>query len=463
MAIRYAHKKTLTDAPTINLDHSIGYNQYRVTLGGNRTLNLTGTDDKEMALLIVTQDATGGRTLSHGGVNIPLNIGAGENTIVCFYDHFGTIIFDSSAGSTTGGASGSTQLATPTLTATVISSTQIDLSSTIVANNSGYSFYKNTVNDVTTATLIETTVTNDTTSSATGLTASTLYYFWVIAKGNGTTYTDSAPGTASATTSAGGGSYTFTNTEASAYYDAVVAAGGTMSVAHRQGYDNFITASKARSYYAKIPVWYPMMGGNAASHALNAKTLGTNNLTFNGGWTHAVTGAKGDGSTGYADTGWVPDTHFTNLPGVALGFYSRTANTGGSRMEMGAQVGGANAIVLAPLFGTDNFDRAITSGTNSTAVSYPSTGLFIISRTDNTASTPSYRNGVLTVNNANAYSAPTFRTIYLGARNEGGTAQFHSDRECAFAFIANGGITATEAADLYTDIQALQTSLGRNV
>lgn len=57
---------TLTDASTISLDMSSGFN-FQVTLGGNRTLdNPTNAKVGQSGVIVVTQDGTGGRTLNFG-------------------------------------------------------------------------------------------------------------------------------------------------------------------------------------------------------------------------------------------------------------------------------------------------------------------------------------------------------------------------------------------------------------
>jgi hypothetical protein len=56
----------LTDAATIAVDMATGFN-FSVTLGGNRTLgNPTNTKNGQTGVIIVTQDATGTRTLAYG-------------------------------------------------------------------------------------------------------------------------------------------------------------------------------------------------------------------------------------------------------------------------------------------------------------------------------------------------------------------------------------------------------------
>lgn len=57
---------SLTDATTISIDASLG-NNFRVTLGGNRTLaNPTNALDGQTLTFEVIQDATGSRTLAFG-------------------------------------------------------------------------------------------------------------------------------------------------------------------------------------------------------------------------------------------------------------------------------------------------------------------------------------------------------------------------------------------------------------
>jgi hypothetical protein len=119
------------------------------------------------------------------------------------YDPGGTGFYKKSqVGNLPGGGGGLTTLATPTLTATVISATQINLLWTNVANESSYKL-EWSANGTTGWTQIGGTIAaNTTTFSHTGLTASTAYYYRVSAIGDGVTYATSGFGTANGTTSA---------------------------------------------------------------------------------------------------------------------------------------------------------------------------------------------------------------------------------------------------------------------
>jgi hypothetical protein len=113
----------------------------------------------------------------------------------------------SSIQSGTTSAAGLTPLSTPTLTATVISSTQIDLSWTNVANESSY-MLEWSPNGTSGWTQIGGTIAANTTAySHTGLTPLTAYFYRIKAVGDGVTYSDSGYGTDNDTTSAGGTAY----------------------------------------------------------------------------------------------------------------------------------------------------------------------------------------------------------------------------------------------------------------
>lgn len=72
--------QTLTDGATINWDGNAGLN-FKVTIAGNRTLaNPTNMKTGQSGLIIVTQDATGSRTLAYGS-NFRFPGGAAANVL----------------------------------------------------------------------------------------------------------------------------------------------------------------------------------------------------------------------------------------------------------------------------------------------------------------------------------------------------------------------------------------------
>lgn len=140
-------------------------------------------------------------------------------------------------------------LSTPALTATVASSTQINLSWTDVANESSYKL-EWSPNGSTSWTQIGGTIAAGTTTyNHTGLTPSTTYYYRVTAVGNGTTYLDSGFGTANATTSAGvyNGALTSVNKTAMTVSSGSFTATSLGTAAHAVA-DQYLPASQAGGF-----------------------------------------------------------------------------------------------------------------------------------------------------------------------------------------------------------------------
>jgi len=73
-----------------------------------------------------------------------------------------------------------------------------------------------------------------------------------------------------------------------------------------------------------------------------------------------------------------------------------------------------------------------------------------------------WRNSVKSVTGTTVSSTPVNLNTYIGALNQNGSPLFYTTKQCAFASIGDGLID-TEAANLYTAVQAYQTTLSRNV
>ena len=217
---------------------------------------------------------------------------------------------------------------------------------------------------------------------------------------------------------------------------------------------------------AKMKALYPMVGGTSTKHSYNFINTSQFQLTFNGGWTHSSTGALPNGTNAYADTGLnnsvvLNDTTYGSYPepganSTHLAYYSRT-NITASQVEMGV-ISGQQAYLIF------NYTSQRYSALNHSGASVPTlpntTGLLIESRVSY-SEMKSYKNGSLANTlNTITYGKPTANT-YLGANNYGG-ANAYSSKQCAFASIGDG-LTSTDASNLYTAVQAFQTTLSRQV
>lgn len=210
---------------------------------------------------------------------------------------------------------------------------------------------------------------------------------------------------------------------------------------------------------SKMKALYPFVGGTATKHSYNFMNTGQFQLTFNGGWTHSSTGALPNGTNAFANTGFNASTQLTTTSGN-LGYYSRT-NISGANANFGATVGG-NRLYLYP-----NYNGSTGYGSYASEFGFAPTntnGLYSLGRLSSVDSNVKLiRNGTSILYNANpaAISLPN-ANIYLGAENSGGSATAYSARECAL-FYASDGLTNSEIANLYTSVQAYQTTLSRNV
>ena len=224
----------------------------------------------------------------------------------------------------------------------------------------------------------------------------------------------------------------------------------------QQGAINTLVVNlKGYSIWTKMKAIYPIVGGSASSHAVNLKTPGTFNLSFTTGWTHSANGMTPN--IAYADTNFSISSQMT-ASNAAFGIYSRTNDTTGLKVIGAFDVASFSRMWINLTNG--NIQIVDTGQIPYTA--NPSTGFFM-SRRDATNFNQSYKNGVSLGSVTNNFSVFN-RNFYLGATNDNGTPNYYSNHQMAFAFLGgNTALTNTDASNLYTAVQAYQTTLGRQV
>jgi hypothetical protein len=254
--------------------------------------------------------------------------------------------------------------------------------------------------------------------------------------------------------------------DALAFFARVTTAGGTLSPTEMNATNQLIVDMKYYGLWDSMKAIYPMVGSSAAACAQN---LVDSNFTgaFSSGWTFASTGVTPNGTSAYMNTGLIANSNLT-LNNTHLSFYSRS-NTSGNKVDIGTN---DNAVTYLPLFkmylrGPSNEYTAIQysflAGEVLVTTNTNSEGMYISSRISST-SFKSYKNN-LNVNStttANSQTTISKYSLYIGASNNNGVALEFSDRQCAFASIGDG-LTDTQASDLYTAVQAFQTTLNRQV
>ena len=188
-------------------------------------------------------------------------------------------------------------------------------------------------------------------------------------------------------------------------------------------------------------------------------------LVFNGGWTHSSTGATPNGTNGYADTKFNAVAQGLLYTNNHLSYYSRTAAAGGATQfyEIGSgNASGSTNLSLWTRRSTDlaGYDSGVFPSNRNTFANTNGQGFY--NGTSNSTSSKYFKNGVN--QSTLSLSASTFEpiNIYLGGFNESIIQTYFSNKQTAFASIGDG-LTDTEAANLYTRVQAFQTSLNRQV
>jgi len=207
---------------------------------------------------------------------------------------------------------------------------------------------------------------------------------------------------------------------------------------------------KAASIWSKLLVFYPFVGGTALSNSKNLKNINFGTLTYSTGMTHGTLGIKGNGSS-YADTG---------LKSTTIGF---TQNNAASGVYM--QTWATNQTMAYGHFGNLTMYKGlpalypmINNGLAPTLTPSSFSGLFQMSR--NSSANFLFKDKNATASTIIAASNALNSTLNLYvcfANNYNGVADWISCNYYAT------GLTETDLTNMYTAVQAFQTSLSRQV
>jgi hypothetical protein len=260
--------------------------------------------------------------------------------------------------------------------------------------------------------------------------------------------------------------------------DAFLLASGITDPVISSAICNLVVGLKDNGLWTKMLAIYPFVGGTATTHKFNLKNpLDTNaayRLTFSGGWTHSATGAKPNGINAYANTYLIPKG---TLDYASLGYYSRTSTTeNGINDQNGTVIGSRsdsdstlnNACYMQIKTNPSNINQIFYSrtgsSTNVVGRFIDSSGIGFFAGSLDASGAKMYKNGVNLTSTSFSYTRNTpNRSIFIGAlNNKNDSGAEYSLKESAFAHIGDT-LNATEMANLYTVVQAFQTTLGRQL
>ena len=222
---------------------------------------------------------------------------------------------------------------------------------------------------------------------------------------------------------------------------------------------------KGYGVWTKMKAIYPIVGGTAGTHKWNLKDPrdldAAFRLTFTNAWTHSSTGMTPNGANTFANTFYNLATNSTTS-NVSGGFYSRTNVVNG-----GATFGALSASLTGLAVTIKNNDQNTYWAVNDSILTGPANivtdtrGLFVLNKVS-LSEKRIYRNGSqISTFTPSSNTAPSLN-VYLGARNNNGTAGQYDTRELAFAYLGDT-LTNTEVSNMYTAVQAFQTTLSRQV
>ena len=254
-----------------------------------------------------------------------------------------------------------------------------------------------------------------------------------------------------------------TQTVSDADAQAFVTNAGIVDQVEANAINNLVIGMKADGLWTKMKAIYPMVGGTNSQHTWNLKNTAQYQISWQGGVTSSNNGVQFGGVNGYGITGIIPSSVST-LNSTHMSFYSRTTFGNSGVDDFGAFVNVNQIQRLMIKNGALNdhiVDMNSTSQRIAGTVTVPS-GLFLANRETSTA-LRSLRNNVSlgTNTNTNTGTLPNIG-MFIGALNNVGSAVNYSVRECAFASYGDG-LTATDETNLYSRVQAFNTTLNRQV
>lgn len=250
----------------------------------------------------------------------------------------------------------------------------------------------------------------------------------------------------------------------SAFFDAT----GITDTTIKGAINVLISELTSKGVYEKLDIIYPMVGDTAFEHSYNLINPDNNQMTFFGGWTHSSTGSIPNGTTGYAETSYIPSVS-SSLTSAHLSSYQRqVSDIGDSRATIGVDddTNVLNGFGLG-LFVTGTKQVGFIGCTNGLEYAPPEAspvvnGFTSISVNGNRAA-QHYVNGATNGSTSTQTGALSANQLYVGATNRGGISTVnYFNKELAMITVGSG-LSATDVTNLHNAIQTFQTTLSRNV
>lgn len=255
-----------------------------------------------------------------------------------------------------------------------------------------------------------------------------------------------------------------TNPDATAFFNRVTAAGGSLTITEQNAINTLVNSLQAANIWTKLLCIYPMVGASSASCSINLKSSSYTG-TFVGGWTFSSNGAKPNGTDAYMETNF--SFKFNTLDhNNHFSMYSRTQDSTTSGFNLGAQetLGGPIVALFQYFQGVSQKGASIYEypTTSPLSTSTNTLGYQIASRTSINDARLYFNNVLLSTNTTTSTFAQPNISVYLAAYHTVNPTSLFTPHENAFTTLGDG-LNGTEASNLYTSVQTFQTTLSRQV
>ena len=250
---------------------------------------------------------------------------------------------------------------------------------------------------------------------------------------------------------------------ATAYLNAVVTAGGTVNSTMSAATNTFYTTIRNAGILSKMYRMYPFIGGTANAHTVEGVNPSVNSGTFNGGWTHSVSGATPNGTNGYMTQSptIAPSINANFGFGVYVNETAGLKTAIGSYSDAGTGANGQGYAAIALVTATMTLAAGSNDRLNDVALQTRTInqGFFASSRISTTQNILKQNTGTTTITITQVLDT---QQQYIGARSSNGAPEDYFNKRLAFVFQGNN-LSSSELDTLYNAIQTYQTSLGRQV
>jgi len=244
-----------------------------------------------------------------------------------------------------------------------------------------------------------------------------------------------------------------TNNFAQQFFNRVTTAGGTLSITEQTAISQLVIDLINYGIWDKMKAIYPMVGASAAACSQNLKSSSFTG-SFTSGWTYASTGVTGNGTSAYFDTNCIINS---DLPSTnyGVGFYKRSNN-----ITQAADIGRETAnLNIYSKYQPDG--KTYHRGINASPDNYlntPNNGFY--HQYGKSASSTAFYNDTKKLTGGAGNTNNVGLSLCLAGLIF--TPTGFNASQYTFLFTSQS-LTDTEASNLYTAVQAFQTSLSRQV